>query len=314
MLLNHFNILVQRVRLPNLIIIALVLYLQRWCLVIPGIHQPGIEPGWAGYGLIVLGTVLIAAGGYLINDHFDVEIDAVNRPEKAAALRLLPPAALRKTYYALTLAGLLSAGFACYVSGIFALWLVYLSTAALLFWYASRLKKRLFYGNLVVAMASALVMLYAWLYDMFLMQSLYPVESSDVNDYRGITTNIIIYSLFAFLISFVREIIKDIEDMEGDSRFGCRSLPVVFGVPAAKKVIIIGLTMIFILLFLWQAGLYNSGHMNLAIYLVFAVDLPLAWLSAYVMRMKTRAQSHLAGQLTRMIMVTGILSMLWFIV
>ncbi len=314
MLLNHLNILLQRVRLPNLLIIALVLYLQRWCLVIPGIHQPGIEPGWTGYGLLVLGTVLIAAGGYLINDHYDMEIDAVNRPEKAAASRLLHPAALSIAYYAFTLAGLLSAGFACYVSGIFALWFVYLATAALLFWYSSRLKKMLVYGNLVVAMASALAMLFAWLYDMLLMQSLYPFDSSDVNDYKGITTYIIIYSLFAFLISFVREIIKDIEDMEGDKRFGCRSLPVVFGLRAAKKIIITGLGLIFILLCFWQTRLYNSGHMNLAIYLAFAVELPLVWLATYVIRLKTKTQSHFAGQWTRMIMVAGILSMLWFLV
>lgn len=301
-------------RLPNLVIIALVLYLQRWCIIVPGLLQHGIEPGWVGYSFIVLGTILIAAGGYLINDYFDTEIDAVNRPAKATCLQLIMPRTLRTAYITITLAGLISIGWACYLSNIFVLWSVYLLAAFILFWYSYQLKKVLFLGNLAVAIASAFTMPAAWLFDLLSLSGYSSIGLATANDYFGISIHVIIYSLFAFLISFAREIIKDIEDMEGDSRYGCRSLPVIYGVQVAKSIIITSFGLIFILLCCWQIDLFSSGRQDIAKYLALAVDLPLVGLSVYVIRMRTKAQSHFAGLMAKMIMVTGILSMLWFLI
>ena len=311
--LRRISAIVLHTRLPNLSIIGLVLYLQRWCIVVPGLQQSGIELGWTGYGLIVLGTVLIAAGGYLINDYFDTEIDAVNRPEKAVSLRFILPGTLKTAYLTATLAGLISIVWACYLSGIYILWLVYLLAAVILFWYSYQLKKVLFLGNLAVAIASAFTMPAAWLYDLLSLSGWSSIGFSAANVYFGITKRVIIYSLFAFLISFAREIIKDIEDMEGDSRYGCQSLPVVYGVPVAKKIIITCFALILMVLCFWQIDLFKTGHSDIAVYLAIAVDLPLLWLTTFVFRIRTKAESHKAGLLTKIIMVTGILSMLWFL-
>lgn len=311
--LHHFIVISRLARLPNLIIIAMVLYLQRLCIVMPSLLQPGIEPGWTGYTFIVLGTVLIAAGGYLINDYYDTKIDAVNRPGKAASLQLIMPGTIRTAYITITLAGLISIAWACYISGIFVLWSVYFIAAIILFWYSYRLKKVLFLGNLAIAIASAFTMPAAWLYDLLLLSGHSSIGFSEANVYFGISKRVIIYSLFAFLISFAREIIKDIEDMEGDSRFGCRSVPIFYGIPVAKRIVISNFGLIFILLCSWQINLFGSGYPDIATYLAIAVELPLVWLSVYVLRMHTKAQSHLAGLMAKIIMVTGILSMLWFL-
>ena len=279
----------------------------------PSLLQIEIEPGWTGYTFIVLGTVLIAAGGNLINDYYDTKIDAVNRPGKAASLELIMPGTIRTAYITITLAGLISIAWACYISGIFVLWFVYLIAAIILFWYSYRLKKVLFLGNLAIAIASAFTMPAAWLYDLLSLSGHSSIGFSEANVYFAISKRVIIYSLFAFLISFAREIIKDIEDMEGDSHYGCRSVPIFYGIPVAKRIVILNFGLIFILLCSWQINLFGSGHPHIAIYLTIAVELPLVWLSVYVLRMRTKAQSHLAGLMAKIIMVTGILSMLWFL-
>lgn len=313
MSLRYITVLVRLIRLPNLVIIALVLFLQRWCLVLPGMQLSGIEPGWIGYSFIVAGTVLIAAGGYMINDYFDSEIDAVNRPEKITSLRLIPLASIRTLYLLTTLAGLLSIAVAVFLSGMFEAWFIYLLAVVILFWYSYQLKKVLILGNLAIALASSFTMPAAWLFDLHAFGGWSSIRYSEINVYSGISIQITIYSLFAFLISFAREIIKDIEDAEGDSLFGCRSLAVVYGVQAAKYVILASLVLIFILLCFWQAYLISNGRPDIAIYLGITVALPLLWLSVHIFRMRTKIQCHVAGLMAKIIMVTGILSMLFFL-
>jgi 4-hydroxybenzoate polyprenyltransferase len=300
-------------RMPNLVIIASVLYLQRFCIVLPFLQLSGIYIAWSGYHLVVFGTVLIAAGGYLINDYFDIEIDEVNKPDKALALHSISLATIKRVYFAVSVAGLASIAMACHISGAYILWFVYLIATLVLLWYSYHLKKVLLLGNIAVAMASAFTLPAAWLFDLMTLPGWSSINFNTGNIYYIMSVRVIIYSLFAFLISFAREVIKDIEDMEGDSRFGCKSLPVVYGVPVAKRIIIACFVSILAVLLLWQIELFKSAYHVIAIYLAIAVDLPLAGLAVYVFRMQTKANSHKAGLITKLIMVTGILSMLLFL-
>ena len=301
-------------RLPNLVIIAMVLYLQRFCIVIPFLKLAGMNLTWTGYNLIVFGTVFIAAAGYLVNDYFDADIDSVNIPGKAIVVQSISPNTIIKAYAVATLAGLASIAVACNVLGVYPLWYIYLLAAMVLFWYSYHLKKVIILGNLAVAMASAFTMPAAWLYDWLVLSGGHAINA-DINAvFYGISLRVTIFTLFAFLTSFGREIIKDIEDMDGDSRFGCRSLPVVHGVTAAKNVIAGCFALILILLFKWQYELFLNGRLAIALYLAIAVDLPLIWLTAFVFRMRGKAEVHRAGLVTKLIMVTGILSMLLFLI
>jgi 4-hydroxybenzoate polyprenyltransferase len=298
--------------LPNLIIIAVVLYLQRFCIILPGLLLIGTNLPWAGYNLIVFGTVLIAAGGYLINDYFDIDIDAVNRPDKVAVLKLLRQDSIKKIYFLVALVGIGSIALACYISGTYILLFIYLIATLVLYWYSYKLKKVLILGNLAVAMASAFTLPAAWLFDYLTLAGRNLTNTSMLNYYE-ISVSISIYCLFAFLLSFAREIIKDIEDMEGDSHFGCKSVPIVFGIPVAKKIISTSFLLTLMMLSIWQIELFKTGHIIIMIYFAIAVDLPLLWLAALVSRIHTKKESHRAGKLTKIIMVTGILSMLLFL-
>jgi len=308
------KIILRLIRLPNLLIIASVLYLQRFCIILPKLQNSGIDISRAGYGLIVFGTVLIAAGGYLVNDYFDIEIDAVNRPDRADLLQSISQEALKKVYFVVTLAGLASIALACYLSGAYLLWFVYLLAALVLFWYSRHLKKLLILGNLAVALASAFTMPAAWLFDWLTLSGYNGTNPEFCFSCHEISIRIIIYSIFAFFISFAREIIKDIEDIEGDARFGCKSLPTVYGVMVAKRIIVSCFTLVLVMLCFWQRDLYKANHPGIAVYLAIAVDLPIIWLSVLVFNIHTKAESHRAGLITKIIMVTGILSMLWFLI
>ena len=311
--MRNIYTIIRLIRLPNLIIIAGVLYLQRLCIVQPLLWTLGINPGWTGYGLIVLGTVLIAAAGYLINDYFDIGIDAVNTPAKAAVLKSIPHHSIKKSYFVLALTGLAIIALACILTGAFLLWFVYLIATLVLFWYSSRLKKVLILGNIAIAMASAFTMPAAWLFDWLVLSGQYSMNPEVSGIYYSISMRVIIYSLFAFLISFAREIIKDTEDMEGDSRFGCRSIPVIFGAAVAKRTIVACFALTLIMLCVWQVYSLNVDRSGLTLYLAIAVDLPLLWLITMVFRMHTKTEYHQAGHMSKVIMVTGILSMLFFL-
>jgi 4-hydroxybenzoate polyprenyltransferase len=238
----------------------------------------------------------------------------VNRPDKAMASTIIPQAVIWKAYFAVSLAGLASIAMACYITSAYLLWFVYLIASIVLFWYSYSLKKVLILGNIAIALASAFTMPAAWLFDWMALSGWDSTGVGFGNIRYEVSVRVIIYSLFAFLISFAREIIKDIEDMEGDSRFGCRSIPVVYGVKAAKNIIAGCFALILLLLFSWQYELFLNGRPDITLYLAIAVDLPLLWLTAFVFRMRGKAEIHRAGLVTKLIMVTGILSMLLFLI
>jgi 4-hydroxybenzoate polyprenyltransferase len=312
--MQRLKTILRLLRFPNLVIIALVLYLQRFCIVIPELSLEGISLSWTSYNLVVLGTMLIAAGGYLINDYFDEGIDTINNPGKAILLRFVSPRTLLIAYALVTIAGLISIAVACTVSGVYLLWYVYLFAAVVLFWYSYSLKKVLILGNLAVAMASAFTMPTAWLFDRLVLSGGHEIFQELNVVFYDISVRVAIFTLFAFLTSFGREIIKDIEDMEGDSQFGCHSIPVVFGIKAAKNIIAGCFALILLLLFSWQYELLLNRQPGISLYLAIAVDLPLLWLTSFVFRMNGKVEIHRAGLVTKLIMVTGILSMLLFLI
>jgi 4-hydroxybenzoate polyprenyltransferase len=176
--------------------------------------------------ILVLSTVFIAAGGYIINDYFDVKIDQINKPDEVFVGRII------KRRYALLIHQILS-GMGV-VLGLFLGWKILLVNSfsvTILWFYASIFKKKPFSGNLIVAFLTALSISEIALY------------------YEPGRIIIHIYALFAFFINLIREIIKDMEDMKGDAAHGSKTLPIFFGIRKTKN-IIYSLIVLFVLLVL----------------------------------------------------------------
>lgn len=162
--------------------------------------------------LILISTTSIAAAGYVINDYFDVKIDAINKPENLVVGKHVKRREAIAIHILLNTIGI-ALGFIISIKvGIF-----YMLMAALLLLYSSTLKRHLIIGNLTMAGILGLSVFVMWLFD------------------QGLSLNwILFYSIFAFLAAFSREIIEDIEDYKGDKHFNLKSIPVVFGVYPAK--------------------------------------------------------------------------------
>jgi len=157
---------------------------------------------------------LTASAGNVINDYFDINSDKINHPT-----RPLPSGSITKNDAAiLYLLFFLSAlALSVLINGL--AFLIVLISSNILFLYSFRLKHIALFGNLVVAFLTGLVFIYGGIA-------------------VGNIKNAFIPALFAFLINFIREIVKDMEDKEGDTKVGIISFPIKYGFSSAKNLIL----------------------------------------------------------------------------
>lgn len=253
------------------------------------------------FTLMVTATILIAAAGYIGNDYFDVATDRINKPDKQYIGNQISPAS------ALAASILLSM-----VSVILAVWLTILIKswlpATLLivalmvaWWYAVRLKKSFVWGNVAVACMSAGTIAMAWLIEK---------QFSGIDDEPSsiITRIITAISIFAFLLSLMREIVKDIEDMEGDRLIGCRSLPLKKGIPFTKTILFVFAAVTFVLLASSQLYLMQYSRIVAVFWLLAAVEIPLLYFVKMLVASNSKADFHYLSSLLKWIMVSGMAS------
>jgi 4-hydroxybenzoate polyprenyltransferase len=264
-------------RFWNLLIIAIAQYFTVAFLV-----DPKLIYDWHLLALSA-STMMIAAGGYIINDYYDVKIDLINKPERVVVGRGV------SRRYAILLHVLLS------VAGIFFGLIVNWKIGAInffsvfmLWWYSNQLKRLPFVGNFLIAFLTGGAIAITWL--------LYPYAAK---------TNILIYATFAFIVTLVREIIKDMEDLKGDNTFGCKTLPIVWGLRKTKNAIYL-LTITFVAsVFIIDALVERLPMTYFAVFL-FA---PIAWLVVSLVRADTKKDFYRLSVLCKVIMLFGVFSM-----
>lgn len=271
------------VRWPNLLMIAVTQYMTRIFLIGPLTDWAVILQERAIL-LITLATVLVAAGGYVINDYFDVKIDLINKPKRVIIGRYL------KRRWAITAHQVLSV-LGCLL-GLWAnkwVFLVSVFSVTLLWFYASYFKKKPLIGNVIVAFLTALSLL---------ILSVYYPQNREL---------VLIYSLFVFAISLIREIIKDMEDVRGDVSYGGRTLPIIWGIRRTKILLYVLLSGFIVLLYASATALQN---LHLA-WIFTAMMLPVGWLTYRLVYADTKREFGQLSSFCKIIMLLGMLSMLW---
>ena len=287
-------------RVPNLLIIAFTFLLLRYFVFIPVYEAYSFIPGMQSlhYVLMITSTILIAAAGYISNDYFDIVTDQVNKPEKQyIGIHISAGTALSTS----VLFSFIAVSLGLWLSILIQSWVpaVLLLTALTVAWsYALKLKKSFLWGNIAVACMSAGTIAMAWLIEN---------QSSQVPDkpFRIITGIISAISLFAFLLHFLREIVKDIEDVEGDSLINCRSLPIVKGIPFTKMILIVftGITLLFLLVAQVYLAQYTKSFA--VIWLLICVQIPLLYFIKSLTKAKIKADYHKLSTLLKWIMLGG---------
>ena len=271
-------------RLQNLIMIALTQYFTAYFLV-------DVHPSRRAYlldanlFLLVLSTVMIAAAGYIINDYYDVKIDFINKPKRVVVGTVLRRRLVIVAHTVLTVAGILIGAYLSWKVGA-----IHCSAAFLLWWYSNRLKRYPFIGNFSIAalsgLAIAVIGLYYW-------QQHFLVFT---------------YAVFAFSISLLREIIKDMEDQQGDATFGCQTLPIIWGI-SKTKTLLYALSGFFIFLLFFLSG--TLGNRTLIIYFLLLI-IPIAYFITKLVYADTKRDFAYLSDFCKLLMLSGILSMAFF--
>ncbi|MBN2481219.1 MAG: geranylgeranylglycerol-phosphate geranylgeranyltransferase [Bacteroidales bacterium] len=296
------------IRWQNLLIIAAVQILLHRCIIVPLLKAAGMESQFSTGSLVllVLAIAFIAAGGYAINDYFDRKIDRINKPEKIVIGKLIPTKHVMAWHLGFTIAGMLLGTWVSYRTSMLFLSLLFIMAGGLLWFYSTTYKKQLLLGTFIVAVMTAMVPLLVLLFEMPLLIREYGSEAATVS--RPLMIWVLGFSVFAFLLNVVREIVKDAEDFEGDRAFGKRTLPVAIGMRYTKFVVA-GVLMLIVLLLLLVYFLFVPDTYTL-VYFMLLLILPLLLVAGIVLKSNTQKSFHTASAMLKIIMLAGILYMI----
>lgn len=258
------------------------------------------------YGLLVLSTVLLAAAGYVINNIYDVATDSINKPNDVVVGKGISETTAFNIYIALNVSGV---GIGFLLSNIiqkptFAS--LFILIASLLYFYSTSLKQIMILGNVVVAVLLAASVLIIGVFDLF------PVTTFENKALMASLFSILTdYALFAFMINFIREIVKDIEDVNGDYNQGMNTLPIAIGINRAAKIALGFAIIAFILLALYSNTYFMQNKLYIVIFYAFATVLaPLLYFIVKIFSAKTQKDFHHLSTILKLILFFGILSIL----
>ena len=256
------------------------------------------------YALLVAATVFIAAGGYVINDIFDQETDQENNPNKRIIGMTISESKAYTIYVTVTIIGV-ACGFVLANSVArpnFAV--IFVLIATLLYFYASTLKQIAIVGNIVVAALLAFSVIIIGVFD--IIPNTFEVNRMQMSLAFSILLD---YAKFAFIINLVREIIKDIEDIEGDRIQEMKTLPIWIGVPITNKVaLVLLLAPVIYLLYYANNYLFNNHLYYGLAYMVTLVIAPLIFCLILIWNAKEKKDYSQISRLLKWIIFFGILS------
>lgn len=282
------------IRFPNLVIMVCTQVLSYYCL------SPHIEIAdlfETRFIFLCAATLLVGAGGYIINDYLDIKLDLINKPDKVVVGQII---SRRWTMFLHFMMNAVAVLLGLYIGTKVTIAIV---VAAIFLWvYSVSLKRQFLAGNVLVSCLSAFVIVLNFIYDNSLQESL-----------------IWSYSFFAFMLTLLREIIKDTEDIRGDGKFDCKTIPIVIGVRKTKNLLLYLTSAFAVFLFVYStfyAASYPFVHAitraSFLFYMIFLVILPLFVLLYFIKTADTTSDFHRLSTLTKLIMVLGMISMIFW--
>ena len=307
------------IRWQNLAFLAILMWvLEKW-LVVPLLYSHGGLPEvlpepilW----LLILSVVLIAAGGYVINDYFDIKIDRINRPDSVVVGETMTKPAAMHLSIGLSVAGILVGLLVAWLCRSWTLGIVILLMPGLLWFYSSAYKRQFLVGNLIVAFASAAVPMLLGLANegMFLpfilAHDFQPILDQLQPVIRVIYTWLGGFALMIFLYTWIREVIKDLQDQMGDRELECRTMPIRLGELWTKILLTVMIAITIGVLCWFVFGLLPFPHTwnSMSVrYLTFGLIVPLLCVLALVWAARIPSDYRNAQRLMKLAMLLGLL-------
>jgi len=284
--------------------IALVQLLIKYALFEP--FEVDIMFNWFGITLLIVSTVCLAAAGNIINDIYDVETDLVNRPSKLIIGKNVSEKTAYNLFIAFNVIGILIGFYLSHLigrSGFFALFVI---ISALLYVYATYLKQTLLIGNIVVSVLVAMSILIVGLFE--LLPAITPQNQPTQLFFFKIVLD---YAMFAFVINLVREIAKDMEDVDGDYKAGMNTLPIAIGRDRASKVLF-ALTLLPLFGVVYYVMTYMYKQPIAVGYFLVLVVAPLLYITIKSFSAKTKKDYHHISMVLKLVMLFGMLSLMLY--
>ncbi|MDQ6757831.1 MAG: geranylgeranylglycerol-phosphate geranylgeranyltransferase [Bacteroidota bacterium] len=296
------------IRWPNLFFIVLTQLLFYYC-VLPFVYKnllPSVFLSPNIFFLLVTASICIAAAGYIINDYFDLNIDMVNKPSQLIIEKYINRRWAIVLHLCFSFIGFL---ISCYVG--YKLRNIYIPffnlTAIVTLWfYSTTFKKKLLIGNFLISLLTAWVILV-----------LTVAEYKSINIEKGFLIPRLLkvsflYAGFAFIISLIREVIKDMEDMQGDTKYNCKTMPIVWGIQVSKVFSGVWLAVLIGAVVILQFYVMQLGWWLSAVYSILLIIIPLLWILRRLYQAQVTADYHKLSNTVKLVMLTGILSMIFF--
>jgi len=309
----------QLIRWPNLLIIAATQYLMRYAILdtllkniyvlnnseIVKVPDMKLQLSDFQFFLLVLSTVFLTAAGYVINDYFDTKTDKLNRPHRVVVGKYISRRLTMTIHLVLNGLGVALGFYLAWSIDMMFLGFVFLLVSGLLWFYSTTYKRQFLIGNLLVAFLTGLVPFMVALFEIPVLIDTYSTVMADFDiNLNHILVWIGGFSFFAFITTLIRELVKDMEDFEGDNAYGRRSLPIVLGLKISKIIVLV-LILISLLALLLVVILYLNDPVTFA-YMIVALLLPMVLLMIRLWKADSSKAYHGVSTLTKLIMLTGL--------
>jgi len=260
---------------------------------------------------LVSASVVIAAAGYIINDYFDLQIDAINKPQKVVVNKIVKRRWAIMWHLLLSALGIVLSLYISYKIGNWVIAVVNIVCVLLLWFYSTTFKRKVLSGNIIIAALTSWVIIVVYF---FCGANIINWQQTNIPfDVTKFFKYMVLYAGFAFIVSLIREVVKDLEDMQGDAKYDCRTMPIAWGVPASKVYTAVWLVVCIATLSIIQLYAVQLGWWPVAVYSILLIILPLILILRKLFKAKVAHDYSQLSTYMKFVILAGILSMLFFI-
>lgn len=313
--------LFQLIRWKNLIIAGGTVMLSKYAIFEPAINRlfplSSSSLDFLDTLLLSISVMIIAAGGYIINDINDVKTDQINKPKKIIIGKYISAKNAEILYIALTISGILLAAIIGESVGNYRLVLLHVVIAGILWIYSKYVKNTFLLGNLLVAIASSVVALTYFIFESLgYIRTYGDILKINFKSILGGPLNTLwLYSicltLFGFILSIIREMIKDLQDFDGDNSVGAGTIPIVLGKKITKS-LVVGLTIIltFLIIYILHFKIDEApfNEYSFLIYTWLLVIIPFGDIIYSVLKARKSEDYQRPSNTCKFIMISGVLT------
>ncbi len=300
------------IRWPNLLIMLFSMSIILLFIITPilniKVFLDGLSIGQ--FTLLVFSTIFIAIGGYIVNDIFDIHADSVNKLNIDSPVgNSISIETANILYWVFTILGVLLGTLLSYLVNQINFGLIFLFSAGLLWFYSQKYQCQPLVGNIVIAFLSAISFGLVWLFQFYSLNNNASVFVTAQTNFALVNRFVIIYMGFAFMVTLLREIVKDIEDYEGDNRFGCITFTVKYGIEASRILaVIVTYISLFASLFIQYTFLISNYYFLFGAF--FTIDLLFITVIFMLHKASIKSTYSKLSSIIKIIMLAGILSMI----